>query len=111
MVLSDYIQNVPLKVLVDSGSSYSFLSMTIAQQLSGVSELSANLKVQVANSNVLQCTSHLPQAEWSVCGVTFHSDLKVLPLSSYDMILGMDWLTSHTPTKIHWAHQWLQISY
>lgn len=111
MVLSGYIQNVPLKVLVDSGSSYSFLSMTIAQQLSGVSELSANLKVQVANGNVLQCTSHLPQAEWSVCGVTFHSDLKVLPLSSYDMILGMDWLESHSPMKVHWQQKWMIIPY
>lgn len=27
------------------------------------------------------------------------------------MILGLDWLESHNPMSIHWAHKWLQIPY
>jgi len=41
----------------------------------------------------------------------FKSDIKVLPLSSYDMILGLDWLESHSPMQVHWPHQWLKIPY
>jgi len=44
-------------------------------------------------------------------GFQFHSDLKVLLLSSYDMILGIDWLESHSPMKVHWGHKWVQIPY
>jgi len=59
MVLSGRIQEVPLGILVDSGSSHSFLSASVAQNLSGVSLLTDTLKVQVASGTVLQCTSHI----------------------------------------------------
>jgi len=48
-----------LLILVDSGSSHSFLSSQIANQLLGVQSLSQPIKVQVANGEVLQCISHL----------------------------------------------------
>jgi hypothetical protein len=37
--------------------------------------------------------------------------LKVLPLFSYDMILGLDWLEAHSPMEIHWAQKWIQLHY
>jgi hypothetical protein len=39
-------------------------------------------------------------AVWSIQGYEFHSNLKVLPLASYDMILGMDWLEAFSPMKV-----------
>ena len=78
----------------------------MAQSLSGI-----QVDVQVANGAILQCTSHIPAAVWSVQGCTFSTDLKLLPLSSYDMILGLDWLSSFSPMHIHWAQKWLSISY
>jgi hypothetical protein len=53
----------------------------------------------------------LLQASWSVQGYEFHTDLKVLILQNFDMILGMDWLELHSPMKVHWAHKCLAISY
>jgi hypothetical protein len=41
----------------------------------------------------------------------FTTDLKVLELSAYDMILGMDWLELHSPMKIHWKQKWLAVPY
>lgn len=35
----------------------------------------------------------------------------MLPLQSYDMILGMDWLESFSPMKVHWCHKWMVIPY
>lgn len=35
----------------------------------------------------------------------------VLPLQSYDMILGMDWLEHFSPMKVHWRHKWMVIPY
>jgi hypothetical protein len=71
--------------------------------------LSTPVAVQVANGHKLQCTSQFPQAPWSIDGYIFHSDLKVLSLSSYDMILGFDWLESFSPMKVDWRHKWLSI--
>lgn len=48
---------------------------------------------------------------WSVQGHSFSTDLKLLLLSSYDMILGLDWLASFSPMQVHWAHKWISIPY
>jgi hypothetical protein len=41
---------------------------------------------------------------------TFQIDLKALPFQCYDIILGMDWLASHSPREIHWQDHWLSFT-
>jgi hypothetical protein len=65
----------------------------------------------VTSGNVIPASSEILQAEWSSQVYSFHSDLKVLPLYSFDMILGMEWLERFSPMKIHWAHKWPTIPY
>jgi predicted aspartyl protease len=105
------IQGHPLSILVDSGSSHTFLSTAVGKALQGVMQLQPAVQVQVANGVVLQCDWHLPVASWSVQGCAFSSDLKLLPLSPYDMILGIDWLSSFSPMQIDWAQRWISIPY
>ena len=45
---------------------------------------------------------YLPGFQWSIQGHSFTYDARVLPLKSFDMILGADWLSDHSPTWIHW---------
>jgi hypothetical protein len=35
----------------------------------------------------------------------------LLPLGSFDLIIGMDWLEAFSPMKVHWAEKWLSIQY
>ena len=37
--------------------------------------------------------------------------MKVLPLTAYDMIIGMDWLEKFSPMTVHWQQKWLRIPY
>jgi len=60
---------------------------------------------------VLSCDSHIPAASWSVQGYSFTTDLKLLPLSSYDMILGLDWMSHFSPMQVDWSQQWICIPY
>lgn len=39
----------------------------------------------------------------------FQHDLRVLPLESYDLILGIDWLELHSPMEVHWQLKWMAI--
>lgn len=48
---------------------------------------------------------------WQVQGYTFHTDLKVLPLPCYDMVLWMDWLSAFSPMRVDLANKWLSIPY
>lgn len=105
------IQGSIVKILIDSGSSHSFISDSIAEGLQGISELNDGIAIQVANGDRLNCTQHMLQATWSVDQYCFNSDLKVLSLPTYVMIIGMDWLELFSPMKVDWKNKWLAIPY
>jgi hypothetical protein len=111
LCLHGIIQKHPVTILVDSGSSHSFVSASLAFQLTGVQALSSELSVQVANGERFSCSTYFPQASWAVDGYDFSSDLRVLPLSSYDIILGIDWLEQFSPMKVGWRLKWLALPY
>ncbi|WVZ54191.1 hypothetical protein U9M48_005029 [Paspalum notatum var. saurae] len=105
------IQSHKLSVLLDSDSSNTFISSELASLLLGIQPLDQPISVRVANGELILCSSHLPNAQWSLQHCNFQSDLKVIQLQHYDLIMGMDWLESHSPMKIHWKYKWVLIPY
>jgi hypothetical protein len=77
-------------MLVDYGSSHSFVSSKVASELTGVSSLLCLLSVKVANGNVRYLI--LSWSNWLGKFRGFKSDMKVIPLQHYDVILGYEWL-------------------
>lgn len=92
-------------MLVDSGSSHSFVSARFAAQLAGAETARNELQVRIANGGILRCAKEILNCRWLVQGVEFCSDLKVIELGCYDVTLGMDWLERHSPMMIHWGHK------
>lgn len=65
----------------------------------------------MANGAKVLCSSELLNAKWVMDGHVFHSNLRVFPLSCYDLIIRMDWLERHSPMKVHWGLKWMDIPY
>jgi hypothetical protein len=105
-----HIQGIFVVILVDSGSSHSFINDSVAPFLKNVSIVANPIKVQVANGELISCSSEFKQATWVIQGQEFVSNLKIIPLPYYDMILGIDWLESHIPVKIDWLNKWMVIN-
>jgi hypothetical protein len=98
-------------VLVDSGSSASFMGTHLMEVVKGVQNLVRPVKVKVADGYYLWCEKWVPSYQWLCEGITFCTDFKLLPLDSYDLILGMDWLEDLSPMSIHWAAKWMEFVY
>jgi hypothetical protein len=64
--------------------------------LSGIQSSSQVVWVKVADGGRIRCDFQLSDASWSAQGLQFSSTLKVFPLTSFDMILGMDWLEQYS---------------
>lgn len=111
MRMLGYIQGKEVLILVDSGSTTSFLSSQIAQKLTGVTPLVAATRVKVANGTILNCVASVPNCDWMTQGWVFCTTFKVLDLGSYDMILGMDWLMDHSPMQVDWIQKTLTITW
>jgi hypothetical protein len=98
-------------VLVDSGSSASFLGSHLMGVMPGVQLLDKPVRVKVADGRLLWSKYMVPDCKWLCGGITFSTQFKILPLGSYDIILGMDWLECHCPMSVHWAQKWLEFDY
>lgn len=89
-------------ILVNSGSSHSFISsqfVTLAQ-LSTIPM--PPRRVKLANADWLTTDKHIPSLQWYCQGHTLHSNMIVLDMAPYDEILGYDWLQTHNPMTFDW---------
>lgn len=109
--LRDMIQKREVSMLIDSGSSHSFVNKNCPGHLSGICRTHKPLTVKIADGGTLTCNQEMSSCEWWVQGVSFCTDLKVLPLSGYDVILGMDCLEANCPMTVHWRHKLLTFEY
>lgn len=105
------IQGIEILLLIDSGSSHTFISEQLTQHLQGVQPLSFGMEVKVADGGLLKCSNHLPQGQWSIQQCCFVSDIRILSLPYCDMIVGMDWLEAFSPMKIDWVNKWISLPY
>ncbi|KAK3124680.1 hypothetical protein QOZ80_7BG0590560 [Eleusine coracana subsp. coracana] len=96
------LQNKVMLLLVDSGSSHSFISSALLQKSGIIPEQADLVLVKVANGQTMVSGHMLKGLQWWSQGHTFTADVRVLPLEAYDAILGMDWVKLHSPMTCHW---------
>lgn len=95
--LAALVNNQELLILVDSGSSETFISDKIVHQLNLSTVQAPTQHVSVADGTKLTTDKRVIQLPWWTQGHKFFSDAKVLSLGCYDIILGMDWLEQFSP--------------
>ena len=93
------VRNKTMLILVDSGSSHSFVNSDFLAQVNIVPIPTTPLQVQTANGHTMVTDQWVPDFTWWCQGHTLKSDMKVLQLGAYDAILGFDWLQAHSPMK------------
>ncbi|WVZ93178.1 hypothetical protein U9M48_039180 [Paspalum notatum var. saurae] len=71
----------------------------------------APTKVKLANGDDIITDQLAPNLEWWCQGHTFATPMRVLPLGTYDAILGYDWLASHSPMDCDWQNHTLTFSH
>jgi hypothetical protein len=90
MVISATMSKQTLVMLIDSGSSSNFISAHMVHQLELVEVVCSPVKVKVANGETMVCDRMVRGVEWCSQGFSFCTDMRVLPLSAFDVILGYE---------------------
>jgi hypothetical protein len=85
------------------------LNQALAHICPKVTPLSAPAKVKVANGAKLMCTTEVTNCVWTAGGHQFHTSMKILPLVMYDVILGIAWLASRSPTTMDWDKKIMEV--
>ena len=90
------INNQPISILIDLGASLSYISLRIVELLKLVLEkFDKSWMVQLDNGTKHKVTSFVKNCELLMNNFITHADLNILPLGSYDLLIGMDWLEKH----------------
>jgi hypothetical protein len=100
--LTAKVQEQTMLILLDSGSSHSFVSASFCQTLAFTHVPLPPVLVKVANGQFIICDSMVSQLEWSSQGHNLKTDLRVLDIGAYDAVLGMDWLDEHSLMSCQW---------
>ncbi|XP_028125314.1 uncharacterized protein LOC114322232 [Camellia sinensis] len=86
-------------VLFDSGSTHSFVSKLFAQNLDRSEEvLSYMLCVSSPLEDFMICTSVYFACELQIGDIRLYANLLPLDMTSFDIIMGMDWLSEYGAT-------------
>ena len=102
MQLRGMIGKQEVLALVDSGSISSFISSDLVKKQQLAVTAIPSERFTVADGNSIQCTGMVKDLQWWTQGHSFTQDIRVLDLGSFDIILGEDWLETHSPMCIHW---------
>lgn len=89
-------------LLLDSGSSHSFINKNFADSIGAQRVPIPSVPVKLANGQFVQCDQMVPQLAWHCQGHNFHTDLRLLELGAYDGVLGKDWLDRFSPMTCNW---------
>eukprot|EP00253_Pinus_taeda_P009179 PITA_09179 len=90
------ISDLTVSVLIDPGATLSYVNPKVVEccNLQSVKFKNPWL-VQLATGAKRRVTAKIKDCSFTIAGQPVTADLNVLPLGSYDILIGMDWLEKH----------------
>jgi hypothetical protein len=90
------INNRPLVILIYSGASHSYVDPRVVESLHLTkSKHEKSWSVQLATGTKWKVTELVKSCSVDMKGMSTKAELNILPLGSYDCLIGMDWLDQH----------------
>ena len=82
-----------MPILIDLGASMSYISLRIVELCKLILEkFDKSWLVQLATGTKCKVTSYVKDYELLMSDSIAHAYLNVLPLGSYDLLIGIDWI-------------------
>lgn len=103
--------NQSFSILVDGGSTHSFLDEHTATRLKCELVQTQPMRVQVANGSHLVSQYECPGFSWKIGDKEFKNGIRTLPMGGYDLVLGVDWLGSLGLVTFDYKNLTLQFEY
>ncbi|GJX04159.1 gypsy/ty3 retroelement polyprotein [Tanacetum coccineum] len=94
MRIKGQINNKPVNILIDCGSTHNFLDLSTAKQLGCPVKGSYPLQVTVPGGNFLTSNHVCKGVTWKLQGEAFQADMMLIPLGGCEMVLGVQWLAT-----------------
>ena len=90
------INNQTIAILIDSGASHSYIDPKMVERFHFPrSKLGKSWLVQLATGAERRINEMVNECPMEMNGLSTRANLNIIPLGSYDCLIGMDWLDKH----------------
>ena len=90
------VSNLSLYALIDSGATHSYIASRLCDKLEGNRQIFSTLFITITPTrDVYQSTTWYKDVPIKVQEYVMYANLIVIDMTDYDVILGMDWLSTH----------------
>lgn len=97
ITLQGQLKGETVSILVDTGSSHSFINPAVVKKLAICTEASGPLVATIADGSTIVSHDLCKEVRWQIQQYTFKFDLRVLNIGGWDVILGVDWMYQFSP--------------
>lgn len=106
--IQGYAKKLPITILVDCGSTHSFVNPKIVKvlRLEAIPSY-APMKVKVANGEYMYSRAICPNFCWKMQEEPFCFDVRLLQVGGCDLDLDMNWLDLVAPVLLHIRPQYI----
>nr|GEX29486.1 hypothetical protein [Tanacetum cinerariifolium] len=92
MKVKGHVKKQLVHMLIDCGSTHSFLDVQATKRLGCKMSKICPLQVSLANGQVMSSVFECKCLKWSLQGHIFETNVVILPLEGCEMVLGIQWL-------------------
>ncbi|KAF3680331.1 hypothetical protein FXO37_03370 [Capsicum annuum] len=94
MRVTVFVKEKVVHVLIDTRSTHNFLDLNTARRLGCMLTTISPFVVSVVDRKKIQSNYVCRKLAWKMQGITFDSDMLVLPIGGCNVVLGIQWLIS-----------------
>lgn len=102
--LQGTVKKQKVSILIDSGSTHSFVDTKLVKHSGIKAEIVPTLVVSVAGGSKLVSDTACKNLDYNIQGSLFSSELRLFLLGGSDMVLGVDWLKNYNPVTFDYQN-------
>ncbi|XP_071909625.1 uncharacterized protein [Coffea arabica] len=108
--LQGVLKGQTVSILVDTGSTNSFLNAALLETMELRAASMTPLKATIADGTTISSELFCPHVTWSIQGYNFNFPLIVMGLGTWDLILGVDWMVQYSPITFDFQQLLIKLS-
>ncbi|XP_017233152.1 uncharacterized protein LOC108207202 [Daucus carota subsp. sativus] len=110
ITLEGSIQKSKVQMLVDTGSSLSCIDNKVVKNIGLQKQNCDAITVKLADGRTVVSSFYVPKVKWTIQQYEFEFDLRIIDISGWDMIIGVDWLEQFSPIMFDFKKLYLKLN-